>query len=68
MREKIEARLQELRAELESGRNLLAELESKKANLQATVLRISGAIQVLEELLAPEQGAPGGAPSEPTNT
>jgi len=54
MKEKVEERLRELRSELESGRALLEEIETKKANLQSTLLRISGAIQVLEELLAAE--------------
>jgi hypothetical protein len=41
---------------------MLAELETKQANLRPTLLRISGAIQVLEELLAQEaQPAPNGA-------
>lgn len=54
MKEKLEIRLRELRSELESGRALLEDIETKKANLQSTLLRISGAIQVLEELLATE--------------
>ncbi len=54
MKENVEERLRELRSELESGRALLEEIETKKANLQSTLLRISGAIQVLEELLAAE--------------
>lgn len=33
---------------------MLAELETKRENLNATLLRISGAIQVLEEELARE--------------
>lgn len=57
MREKLEQRLTELRGEYESGRRALAELEQKQATLRDTVLRISGAIQVLEEEL--------GAPSRP---
>jgi predicted nuclease with TOPRIM domain len=57
VREKLEQRLTELRAEYESGRRALAELEQKQATLRDTVLRISGAIQVLEEEL--------GAPSRP---
>jgi predicted nuclease with TOPRIM domain len=53
MREQLEKRLAELRAELESGQRALAELEQKQAALRDTMLRISGAIQVLEEELAP---------------
>ena len=33
---------------------MLADLEAKKADLQTTLVRISGAIQVLEEFLAEE--------------
>lgn len=52
MREQLERRLQELKAELEAGQHMMAELEAKQANLRETLLRISGAIQVLEEELA----------------
>ncbi|MCL6590409.1 MAG: gp58-like family protein [Firmicutes bacterium] len=52
MREQLEKRLQELKAEFESGQKMLAELEAKEANLKSTMLRISGAIQILEEELA----------------
>jgi hypothetical protein len=59
MKEKLETRLRELRSELESGRALLEDIETKKTNLQSTLLRISGAIQVLEELLAAESESSG---------
>jgi ABC-type transporter Mla subunit MlaD len=62
MSEKISQRLQELRQEFESGQKMLAELDAKKADLQQTLLRISGAIQVLEEMLAAEE--PTTEPSE----
>ncbi|NTU41598.1 MAG: hypothetical protein HGA78_00805 [Nitrospirales bacterium] len=52
MREKLEKRLSALKAEFESGQKMLAELEAKEAKLRETMLRISGAIQVLEEELA----------------
>lgn len=52
MREQLEQRLSELRAEHQKGQQMLAELEAKQAELHQTLLRISGAIQVLEELLA----------------
>ncbi len=55
MSEKINQRLQELRQEFESGQKMLADLEAKKNDLQQTLLRISGAIQVLEEMLAAEE-------------
>jgi len=51
VREKLEQRLTELRAEYESGQRALVELEQKQMTLRDTVLRISGAIQVLEEEL-----------------
>ena len=50
MKQQLDQRLNELRAEFESGQKMLSELESKQANLRDTMLRISGAIQVLEEL------------------
>ncbi|MEZ4659525.1 MAG: hypothetical protein R2911_18350 [Caldilineaceae bacterium] len=56
MQTQIEQRLNELKAEFEAGQQMLAELEAKQANLQQTLLRISGAIQVLEELLSAENG------------
>ena len=55
MREQIEARLAQLKAEFEQGQKMLADLEAQQANLRSTILRISGAIQVLEEMLAKEQ-------------
>jgi predicted nuclease with TOPRIM domain len=51
MREQLEQRLDELKAEYETGQNMLADLEAQQANLRKTLLRISGAIQVLEEEL-----------------
>ncbi|VVB91100.1 Uncharacterised protein [uncultured archaeon] len=54
MKEQLQKRLQELRAEFESGQKALADLEVKQMNLRNTLLRISGAIQVLEEELAKE--------------
>ncbi len=52
MREQLEKRLQELSDEYESGAEMLVDLETREANLRETLLRISGAIQVLEETLA----------------
>jgi ABC-type transporter Mla subunit MlaD len=55
MREQLEQRLVQLKAELDQGQKMLSDLESQQANLRTTLLRISGAIQVLEELLADER-------------
>lgn len=57
MKEQLAQRLQTLRAEYDSGQKLLAELDAKKAQVTETMLRISGAIQVLEEVLASEEAA-----------
>jgi hypothetical protein len=54
MTKQLERRLKELQEEFETGQRLLAEYESKQANLRSSLLRISGAIQVLEELLNQE--------------
>jgi len=51
MPELAEKRISELRDEQQKGQQVLAELEGRAAELRATLLRISGAIQVLEELL-----------------
>ena len=62
MREQVEQRVSELRAELQKGQQMLAELEAKEAELRQTLLRISGAIQVLEELLTDTSPAPAAVP------
>jgi chromosome segregation ATPase len=61
MKQQLEDRLIELRSEFESGQKALAELENrqaeienKKATLRNTMLRISGAMQVLQEELEKE--------------
>lgn len=46
----IEQRLAQLKQEYEEGQKMMAEWESKMVNLEKTMLRISGAIQALEEL------------------
>ncbi len=48
----MDARLEELRAELQKGQQRMAMLERERGELRDTLLRISGAIQVLEELVA----------------
>lgn len=51
MQRQLETRLAELKAEFEKGQKRLQELEAEAATLRNTMLRISGAIQVLEEEL-----------------
>jgi predicted nuclease with TOPRIM domain len=51
MREQLEQRLQQLRTEYDAGQQMLAELEAKQRTLRDTLLRISGAMQVLQEML-----------------
>ena len=62
MQTELEHRLEELKKEFETGQVRLRDLERQEAHLRETMLRISGAIQVLEELLAgakPDAGEPG---------
>jgi len=51
MKQQLQQRLQELKAEYEAGKKVLADLEAKQANVRDTLLRMAGAIQVLEEEL-----------------
>ncbi len=55
MREHMQARLELLRKELEKGQVELQKVESQRTYLHETLLRISGAIRVLEDLLAEEK-------------
>jgi hypothetical protein len=55
MNEKLETRIKELKAEMESGQKMLEELDMKRTNLGQTLLRISGAIQAMEELMPKEE-------------
>ncbi len=48
-------RLQQLRAELEKGRQRMQALDRERDKVRETMLRISGAIQVLEELVEQEE-------------
>jgi len=51
----MEARLKALKCELEAGEAELAKVENQRMYLRETLLRISGAVQVIEELLAEGQ-------------
>lgn len=66
MREQLQARLEELKREFETGQARLRDLETQEARLRETMLRISGAIQVLEEELAGAQPETPDGGSEPT--
>jgi hypothetical protein len=55
MREQIERRLEELTKELETGRAELDKVDQRRTYLREMVLRISGAKQILEELLAEQR-------------
>jgi uncharacterized coiled-coil protein SlyX len=61
MQQQLEQRLAQLREEFSAGQNVLAEIDQRRANVQQTLLRIGGAIQVLEELLKDQQDAGGAA-------
>lgn len=63
MRGELERRLTELRSEYEAGRRLEADLQARLSEVSQTVLRLSGAIQVLEELLSAD-GSRNGAPAD----
>ena len=54
MREQLERRLQQLKDEYAQGEKTLEDLQTKTVNVQRVMLRLSGAIQVLEEELAAE--------------
>jgi hypothetical protein len=52
----IQARIAALDAERAAGLKLLGELESRVSTLRGQLLRIDGARQALQELLAPSEG------------
>lgn len=55
-RKLLKEKLHMLQLELKSGKNKLISLENNAEALRETLLRISGAIQVLEEILEDSQG------------
>jgi predicted nuclease with TOPRIM domain len=63
IRDQIQARLEALKKELETGQAELQKVKMQRTYLHETVLRISGAVQVLEELLG-EGDKAGAAPAE----
>jgi hypothetical protein len=73
MRDQMQARLEVLKQEFEAGETELEKAEKQRAYLRETLLRIGGAIQVLEELLAEEpsveqrNGATGPGGTQPSS-
>lgn len=51
MNEQLEQRLKTLETEFENGKKMLTELETREATIRSSLLRISGAIQVLREFI-----------------
>jgi predicted nuclease with TOPRIM domain len=62
--EQVQNRLTSLKTEFEAGQVRLRELETELVRVRETMLRISGAIQVLEELA--DKSNPGTAAAETT--
>lgn len=54
MKQQLEQRLEELKAEHAVGQKALAEQENKQTALRKSLIRINGATQVLEEELSKE--------------
>lgn len=63
MKAQIKKRLQELQIEYQKGQERLTALEKETAGLNSTMLRISGAIQVLQEMIG-EKEAEESLPSD----
>lgn len=61
---RIAERLAELKQEQNKGQQALAELLERKVQLEQTLLRIGGAIQVLEELVNASPASGGEATPE----
>jgi len=51
MREQLQSRLDELKKDFAAGQARLSDLQTQEAALNQQLLRISGAIMVLQELL-----------------
>lgn len=61
---RLEARLVELKAEYRRGEGILADLNARRRSTREMMLRIAGAIQVLQEEVARVRGFP--APPGPS--
>ncbi|MEM7770367.1 MAG: hypothetical protein AAF327_07630 [Cyanobacteria bacterium P01_A01_bin.37] len=51
LKKQLEERLAELQDEYDSGQKFLADLEERQGSVKETLLRITGALQVLKEEL-----------------
>lgn len=51
----LEERLTQLRSQYDTGRKQLEQLQQKQNEIQVTLLKISGAVQVLEEEIQKSQ-------------
>jgi hypothetical protein len=60
--ERIQARMRELQREYERGEQQLRDLVRQEAALRETLLRISGAMQVLRELMVGDSQEPAAGP------
>ncbi|MFK8184554.1 MAG: hypothetical protein AB8B99_14365 [Phormidesmis sp.] len=65
MEKQLRNRLKQLRTERQSGQQVLAELAAKQSSVRDTLLRINGAIQVLEEELATANGSESQSGAQP---
>ncbi|MFD0689857.1 hypothetical protein [Actinomadura fibrosa] len=69
MPDRLETRLAELRQDFAEGERRLRDLLGRETALRETLLRISGAIQMLEELIAEHSGPPSaGTPDSRPDT
>jgi hypothetical protein len=57
MKDQLQQRLHQLQTEFESGQKLLRDLEVRQQEVRDTLLRIGGAIQVLQEILKQDDPA-----------
>lgn len=67
MEEQMAARLEELKSEYKNGEAQLRVLVEQEAVLREALLRISGAVQVLEELAATHRSDTDGTGEQPTS-
>jgi len=58
MKEQLTERLQQLKKEYEAGQRVLADLDTRAQEVRTTLLRIGGAVQVLEEELQKAKNNP----------